>query len=505
MLLSTEGLTKHYPGVVAVDDLSFSIEPGEVRALLGRNGAGKSTLIKMIAGLESPTAGTIRLNGKAVALNSPNDALDAGIATVHQELNHIHGLSVAENIMLGHWSARFGFVDYADVYTRARNALEFLGEDIELGRNMGDLSIAELQICEIAHAIAYDPRLLILDEPTSSLPQEEVERVLNVVGKLSERGVAIIYVSHRMDEIARVADSVTVIRDGLAVETCRFSDTSIGRLAAQMIGEQEAEQETVAVGAPGEEIALDIRGLAAGPKVRDVSFALHRGEVLGIAGLLGSGRTELLQALAGVNPMEAGDAQLFGHRVNGRKVRQRVADGLCLVPENRKSEGIILDLPIRENLVLSCLSAVSRAFGVLDFRREADMAAASREQLDIKLESLANTVSSLSGGNQQKVVLGRCLNSGVRVLLLDEPTRGVDVHAKRQIYREIAALAASGMAVLMVSSEYEELMLLCHRILILEHGRITGEVNPAEIGLDALLGRVLHANESQAKTPEHPQ
>ncbi|MCD1635800.1 sugar ABC transporter ATP-binding protein [Martelella mediterranea] len=496
MLLSTENLTKQYPGVLAVDNFSFSIEKGEVRALMGRNGAGKSTFIKMVSGLEAPTSGTIRLNGEVVTLNSPNDALDAGIATVHQELNHVHGLTVAENIMLGHWRSRAGFINYSEVYEKAQAALDILGERIPLHKSMGELSIAELQICEIAHAIAYHPRLLILDEPTSSLPQDEVERVLNVVRKLSDEGVAVLYVSHRMDEIARVADSVTVIRDGRAVETNRFADTSISRIAAQMIGGKDEEAEQFDIGKPGDEIALRVTHLAAGPKVRDVSFDLRRGEVLGIAGLLGAGRTELLQALAGIAPMQAGGSELFGEGISGRNVRELIRKGLCLVPENRKAEGIILDLPIRQNLVLSCLSKVSRAIGWLDRAGEKSISEASRQQLDIKLASLSDPVASLSGGNQQKVVLGRCLNSGVKVLLLDEPTRGVDVHAKQQIYREIAALASRGMAILLVSSEYEELMLLCHRIMILEHGRNTGAVDPRECRFDDLLEKILRVDEA---------
>lgn len=495
MLVQTRGLCRHYPGVKALDRVNFAMESGEVRALLGRNGAGKSTMIKLLSGIEQPDGGLIELAGQTVSFSGPTDAHLQGIATVHQELVFVHGLTVAENITLGHWPARCGVIKSSNMRNAAKRALDLLGEEIDLGRNMGGLSIAELQLCEIARALSFEPRLLILDEPTSSLPHHEVERVLNVVRRLSHQGVAVIYVSHRMDEISKIADSVTVLRDGKLVSTRPLEESSVDAIAHEMIGGESQMFDPVPLSPPKDEIILSLSNVASGGRVYDVSLEVRAGEVLGIAGLLGSGRTELLKAVAGLAPLENGEIRFSGKKLSGSSPRSRISRGIALVPEERKEEGGLLDFSIAWNSVLSCLQGISRGPGVILFSERDRIAKQTVADLDIITPSIDAQMASLSGGNQQKVVLGRCLNSGVKLLLLDEPTRGVDVHAKAQIYEIIARLAAQGIGIIMVSSEYEELLLTCHRILVLRQGRTDGEFAAETQTMDGLLEIVLSGSQ----------
>jgi ABC-type sugar transport system ATPase subunit len=473
--LQMTDIGKTYPGVVALEDVEFTLGRGEVRALLGKNGAGKSTLVRIISGVERPDNGRIRLDGREVSPRTPGEARGLGIATVFQELSVIPDLSVAENISLGRWPLRRGVIDRRRLRDRARASLGRLGRRLDLDTRMGTLSVADQQVVEIARALSQDARILLLDEPTSSLPQHEVETLIRLVRSVAQQGVAVVYITHRLDEVTRVADSVTVLRDGHLIATQAMADTSMGTMVSQMVGgasamATERPDERPVSGAP----LLGVEGLRLAPRLHDVTFSLRGGEVLGIAGLLGSGRTELLRVLAGAVRPEAGTITMDGKAVLVTSVRQMLGLGVALAPEDRRHEGIVPHLSVYENLAAGSWWCRSPA-GRIDRRGIKRDAAQSVSSLAIKTPSLSTPIANLSGGNQQKVVIGRWLGRGVRVLLLDEPTRGIDVEAKAQIYRIIRDLAAGGMSIIVVSSELEELLFCCDTIHVLRSGRSAGD------------------------------
>lgn len=489
--IRTRGLSKAYGATQALLDVDFEVAPGEVRALMGRNGAGKSTMVKILSGNEKPDAGKIELGGKPVSLATPDQALLSGIATVHQEITVIPGLTVAENVTLGRWATRGGMLQRRRNAAVASAALQTLGADLPLDRPAGDLRLAEQQLMEIARAISHDPRVLILDEPTSSLTEQESERLTTVVRHLAEQGVAVVYVSHRMEEIEKIADSVTVMRDGQLVRSLPIEEASVPRVAELMAGvELAAHTSEDSVGAAAGEVCLRVNGLSTREKVRHVDLELRRGEVVGLVGRLGSGRTEILRAIAGLDACTKGVVEgPSGRTFGARDVKRRVASGVALVSEDRKGEGIVLNQPVLHNMVLSALRKVSRG-GILVRRRELEMAQRSRDATEVRLSSFDVPVSSLSGGNQQKIVFARCLNAGVEVLLLDEPTRGVDIQSKHQIYDLVHDFVQRGCAVLLVSSEYGELLVNCDRVLLVDKGALAGEIDTTQ-GLDGLLGAVM--------------
>ena len=477
-------LTKSYPGVLALKGVDFRVGVGEVRALLGKNGAGKSTLVKILSGVEAPEAGTLEVAGRAVQTFSPRHANALGVATVHQELSLVPELSVAENILLGRWRGhrRGPFIDHAAVRREASTVLSEFGVEIDPAAKVRKLSIAQQQLVEIARGLSFKPRVLILDEPTSSLPASEVEMLLRTIVLLSQRGVAVIYVSHRMDEIQRLAHSVTVLRDGQHIDTvpiARAPTSEVVRLMTGCAGSQTVPERAASKRG---RVALKASGVTTADKLRGVSFELHEGEVVGLAGLLGSGRTELLRAAYGLDPLTAGRVEIFGREPADRSPRAMIRHGVGMAPEDRKKEGLVLDMGIAKNLVLSCLHKVAH-LAILSRRRQAHLSQQVTARMSVKLANFAEPVRSLSGGNQQKVVLGKCLNADVKVFLLDEPTRGVDIDAKRQIYELLRQLAAQGTAVLVASSELDELMLLCDRLLLLKDGCVIGEREVARTDL----------------------
>jgi sugar transport system ATP-binding protein len=498
-VIAAEGLSKAYGPTKALVGVDFHVDQGRVCALMGRNGAGKSTLVRILAGLERSDAGTVRLHGEAVAFRDPDHALRSGVATVHQEISIIPGLSVAENVALGRWESRGGLIDRRRTRELAQRALAILGVDLPLDTPAGDLRLAEQQLVEIARALSYEPKLLILDEPTSSLTESEADRLLEVVRNLAAQGVAVLYVSHRMSEIERVADDITVFRDGRLVAQRRIEEVTVREIATLMAGAEVEERVCRAGSARPGTPALRVHELHTNDKLRGIDLEVASGEIVGLAGRLGAGRTELLRAIAGLDATSGGHVEIAGARrfARSRDVRRRLAAGMALLPEDRKGQGIVLNQPIRHNMVLSCLRSICR-LGFLDHRAERRLSEESRATTEIRAGSLDDPVSSLSGGNQQKVVLARCINAGVRVLLLDEPTRGVDIQSKHQIYDLIASLADEGCAVLLVSSEYGELLQNCDRILVVDDGTITGEVDPAT-PLDRLLAAIMRprANERQ--------
>ncbi|MCG5221006.1 sugar ABC transporter ATP-binding protein [Streptosporangium sp. KLBMP 9127] len=493
--VAVHGLVKRYPGVQALDGVDLSLAAGEVRALLGKNGAGKSTLVKILSGAVRPDAGRIHIGGRQVELPSPAVAREQGIATVHQELSLVPELSVAENILLGRWRAagtRGGLINPAALVRYASRFLDDLRLELDPRAKVGELSVAEQQMVEIARALSYGGKVLILDEPTSSLPAAEVDTLLVLVRRLAETGLAVIYVSHRMDEIPRVADSITVLRDGSHVATRPVGDVTTAEIVEMMTG-RTASPSRGPKRKASERVVLSVSGLSSGDRVRDVSFDLRQGEILGIVGLLGSGRTELFRCLYGLSRRESGSVELDGQPLRPRTPRQAIDAGLGFAPEDRKKEGLALGMGVSVNVTLSSPRRISVA-GLLSRRKEQRVAEATRSRLAIKTPALRTAVGTLSGGNQQKVVLGKCLNARARVLLLNEPTRGVDVEAKEHIYALLRDLADEGSGIVVVSSEIEELFLVCDRLLVLNSGRVVLDRETGETDLPAVMAAAMEGS-----------
>lgn len=491
--LAVEALGKDYPGTVALDRVSVAFAPGEVHALIGKNGAGKSTLVKILAGSVVPSRGRILCDGMPVELRSPQDAFDCGISMVYQELSLVPGLTVAENILLGRASKRRGLIDWAATYARAEEVLARLGVAIDVRGRAGDLGVAQQQLVEIAKAVSFDPTVLILDEPTSALATHETEQLFRVVKGLAGAGVAIIYISHRLQELSSIADRVTVLRDGRHIGTVAMRETSVAEIVQMMFGEI-AQPERPADVQPGATPVLAVQGLSRRGAFADVSFTLYEGEILGIAGMLGAGRTELLRALFGADACDCGHIAIQGQRVAAPTPPKMKAQGLAFTPENRKEEALIQAHSIRANMCLASMGRIARR-GYITRESEQAVVDSLVAQLEIKVADTEAPVSALSGGNQQKVVLGNWLGNRPRVILFDEPTRGVDVQAKQQIFEAIWGLSRRGIASLFVSTELEELIEVCHRILIMREGRITGQVRPAAISADELALRCMEAGD----------
>ena len=469
---------KSFGDTRVLDDVSLELAPGSVHAVLGENGAGKSTLMKIIAGVERPDAGTLELDGAPYAPAGPLAARACGVVIVHQELSLCPHLTVADNVVLGSEPRRFGWIDRRAAAMRARRALELLGAStasLKLDARVAELSAAEQQLVEIARALAHDAcRLLIVDEPTSSLGHDDAERLFATLAELAARGITILYVSHFLDEVRRVADSYTVLRDGRRVESAAVRDTTNEALVTAMAG-GAVQLETRRTGAPGD-VLLALRNVSGLSLPRDASLELRRGEVLGIAGLMGSGRTELLRAVFGLDRVKTGEIRV-GAAVGRASPAARLAQGVGLLSEDRAHEGLALALSIENNLTLSRLGPLVR-HGFLSPQREHTTAARWIERLGIRARGPKQRVGELSGGNQQKVAVARLLHHDVDVLLLDEPTRGIDVRSRAEIHRLIGELCAAGKAVLIVSSHLDELLAVCDRIAVMHKG-VLGTARPA--------------------------
>ncbi|WP_150253497.1 sugar ABC transporter ATP-binding protein [Nocardiopsis deserti] len=486
------GATKSYPGVRALDRADFEIRAGEVRALLGRNGAGKSTLIRLLSGVEAPDEGEIEIGGQPLGQGGIRRATKLGVGTVYQELSLVPELSAAENLYLGTWPKAAGRIDYGRIRAGAEEVFAELGVAISPDTRVGELPLAQQQLVEIARAFRARPRLLILDEPTSALAAGEAETVLKAVERVASRGVGVIYVSHRLDEIRRVADTVTVMRDGAVVETTPVRGATTRHIVSLMLGgETKEENRPVRRAAASATPLLSVRDLAVPPKVDGVSFDLRPGEVLGLGGLMGSGRTEILRALAGFTPSR-GTVEVDGSPVARPTPRAMKRLGVGITPEDRKGEGVVPLLGVSENMVMTWFGGASKAGTVLP-SRVSGIGRDLIDRLSIKAAATDTPIVNLSGGNQQKAVIGRWLHAGSRILLLDEPTRGVDVEAKAQIYAIVRELAEQGAAVLFVSSELEELPLVCDRVLALRGGRLQGEFTGDDITLDNIMAAAMAA------------
>lgn len=486
-LLEAAGLCKRYNVPVLVD-FSFELASGEVHALVGSNGAGKSTFARILCGLVTAESGGMSLQGRPYSPRSKREAGHAGVIMVPQELNIIGSLTVAENLFFNRLPRRAGFVRFAELNKIAAQALARVGlAHLDPSTSAGRLGVGQQQLVDIAGALAQDCRLLILDEPTAALTDPETERLFANVRKLRDEGVGIIYISHRMDEIRMIADRVTVLRDGRRVATRPAAETTPTLLVREMVGHDLPPRKTARERPPGE-IALRVRGLWAGDRVRGVSFDLCRGEIVGMAGLIGSGRTECLRAIFGADPKQAGEI-LLGCSPAPVLIRQpvdAVRAGIGMVPEDRKQDGLLLSQSVRVNMTLATLRRHARRGGWLDHSAETHTAGQLAARLDVRCSSGEQAVGELSGGNQQKVVIARWLARDSSVMLFDEPTRGIDVAAKDMVYRLLRQLAAEGKSVLMVSSELAELMALCDRILVMSAGRIAAEFLPAQWSQEAL-------------------
>jgi inositol transport system ATP-binding protein len=474
LLLEVRGVSKAFPGVVALDDVSLRVRQSSVHALMGENGAGKSTLMKIIAGIYSPDIGELRLHGRMVQLRSPRAALEQGIAMIHQELNLLPYMTVAENIWIGREPvSRLGLISHRQLRARTRALLEWLRIDLDPDTEVRRLSIAARQLVEIARALSYDSQVLIMDEPTSALTEHDAERLFTIVRDLKHAGKGVLYITHRIEELFEIADEVSVLRDGRYVGTDRPENLTRDEIIRMMVGRTLEPSFPAESARPGA-VALGVRNLTLPGHFYDVSFELRFGEILGIAGLIGSGRSKLAEAIFGLTRPTAGQILLEGREVHGNSARASVARGVGYVTEDRKESGCFLTLDVLDNLAVAVLS---HSFLRLGFLRAAALQGACSEMLQslrVKCRDLHECIGNLSGGNQQKVLLGRWLLVRPRILILDEPTRGVDVGAKAEIHQLISRLASQGTAVLMISSELPEILGVSHRIMVMHEGRVTG-------------------------------
>jgi ABC-type sugar transport system ATPase subunit len=467
-------IRKSFPGVQALRGVDLDVHAGEVLALLGENGAGKSTLMKVLGGALRADAGVLEMDGAEVSFDSPQGARAAGIAVIHQEFNLVPGLTAAENIFLGQEATRAGFVARGEERRRAADLFERLGVAIDLDVPCSQLTTAQQQLVEIARALARDTRIVVMDEPTAALTAGEVSRLFDIIRDLQSRGIAVIYISHRLDEIFALADRVVVLRDGRNVGTRPLEGLGRNELIEMMVGRELADEYPRRTTTPGP-VRLVVSGLCRGKAVRDVSFTVRAGEILAIAGLVGAGRTETLRLIFGADKRHAGELVLDGRRLDIRSPRDAIAAGIGLLTEDRKLQGLVLGQSVRENFALPNLGPLSR-FGFVDGRREREAFGRHIDQLRIKVPHQEERARNLSGGNQQKVVLAKWLERDCEVLFFDEPTRGIDVGARHEIYLLMNELAARGKAIVMVSSELPEVLGLADRILVMHEGRITGEI-----------------------------
>jgi len=485
-VLVLDQVTKRFGPVTVIEDVTIPVRPGHVQVLLGENGAGKSTLIKMMSGIYQPDGGAIIVDGQPVVLSGVRDAEALGIATIHQELNLVPTMSIAENIALGRMPTRSGWLDKRAMRSQAQAALGQIGLDIDVDTPVGELGIAHQQLVEIAKALSMNSRILILDEPTAALTDNEINSLFDVVDELKTKGVAMVFISHHLEEIARIGDDVSVLRDGHLVAEVP-ANTPEDELVSLMVGRDITDHYPRRREYTGDPVPLlSVEHLSRKGVLHDISFVAHAGEVLGIAGLVGAGRTELIRAIAGVDKYDSGTVTVGGVNLPKNRIQAAIEAGIGHVPEDRKAHGLVLDASVNENLGYATLRPTAK-FGWADLRGQRRRAQETAEQLRVRMASIGQPIRDLSGGNQQKVVFGRWMMAGSSVLLLDEPTRGVDVGARVEIYEVINTVTAAGGAVVMVSSDLPEVLGMSDRILVLSGGHIAGELDAAEATEDKVM------------------
>jgi len=483
-LLTIEGVSKSFPGVQALKDVKLNLNSGEVLALVGENGAGKSTLMKVLSGIYKRDEGIIKLNNQEINVDGPLQAQKLGIAIIHQEMNLMPHLTVAQNILIGREPRKFFGIacDDKELNRRARILLDELNLSLEPTQVVGSLTVAKQQMVEIAKALSYDSKIIIMDEPTSALTQSETEVLFKIINNLRKSGKGIIYISHRMEELTKISDRITVFRDGKYIDTLVTKDTQISKIISLMIGREVAQDlrpETVRKFSD-KEIALEVKGLSTKNLLKDVSFQLHKGEILGFAGLMGAGRTELALAIVGKDQITEGQIIVNGKKVKINNPADAVSNGIGYLSEDRKRFGVLLNQDVKFNIVLSNLRKITSKFGFVNNNQSRLSSTSAVKNLSIRTPSIDQMVKNLSGGNQQKVVIGKWLTRETDVLIFDEPTRGIDVGAKDEIYKLLQELVSQGKSIIMISSELPEILRMSDRILVMCEGRVTGILSNKE-------------------------
>ncbi|UEG75779.1 sugar ABC transporter ATP-binding protein [Pantoea agglomerans] len=484
--LEAEGISKFFPGVKALDNVSLRVRPGTVHALMGENGAGKSTLMKCLIGMYRPDQGTIKIKGEPVQFQDTMDALRSGISMIHQELNLVSYMTVAENIWLGREPMRFGFVDHARLNQMTQELLNRLNIRLKADRMVGELSIASQQMVEIAKAVSWDSDIVIMDEPTSALTETEVAHLFTIIRDLREQGKAIIYISHKMDEIFTITDEVSIFRDGNWIASDQTSKYTRQSLITQMVGRELTQLFPKFNSAIGEEV-LTVRNLTCKDRFTDVSFSVRRGEILGVAGLVGAGRSEVMESLFGMESFDSGEILIDGVPVTIDSPSTAIEKGMAFLTEDRKKSGLFLVLSVMENMSIVNMPEYSGKSGFVSHVKMAQDCMDQIRRLNIKTPTMDQIINNLSGGNQQKVLIARWLLAQPKILILDEPTRGIDVGAKAEIYRLISELANRGVAIIMVSSELPEILGMSDRVMVMHGGRITGILDKEEADQETIL------------------
>lgn len=485
-ILEMRNITKEFPGVKALNNVNLKVKKGEVHVLVGENGAGKSTLMKILNGVYSMDAGEIIYKGKKIEIRTPRDAQEAGISIIHQELNLIPKLSVAENIFLGREPInKHGFINWKEIYTKTENLLKKLEIDVHPKTKVSKLGIAQQQMIEIAKALSFESNVIVMDEPTSALTEKEINKLFNVIKQLKDSGVAIIYISHRLDEIKKIGDRLTVLRDGNYIGTYNVDDIDIDTIIQLMVGrkldEKFPKEPTIILN----EI-LEVKNLTQKNRLKNISFSLKRGEILGLAGLMGAGRTELARAIFGIDPIDSGEIYINGSKRNIKSPLDAIKNGLGLLPEDRRSQGLVHTMSVVENITLASIdNFIKKLF--INKKMEISTAQEYIKQVNIRTPSPLKKVCFLSGGNQQKVVLAKWLCANVEIIIFDEPTRGIDVGAKVEIYKLINNMAKNGKAIVLISSELPEILGMCDRILVMHEGKLNGEFSREEATQEKIL------------------
>ena len=486
IIVSMKNITKTFPGVKALDNVSFELRSGEVMALLGENGAGKSTLMKILSGVYTRDSGSMEIFGKEYGDLTPKQAQEVGVAIIHQELNMCRHLTVAENMFLGREKMHGITLDNATMEAEAKAILDELKIAIDPSQTVGDLPVSKQQMVEIAKALSTNARVLIMDEPTSALTAKEIEDLFRIIKKLKDDGCGIVYISHRLEELSAIVDRVTIMRDGQYITSGNFTDFTMDQIITNMVGREIKEKFPRVECTKGKKV-FEVKNLNAGHMVRDISFSLYEGEIVGFAGLMGAGRTETTRAIFGVDPKESGSIFLDGKELKITCPMDAIKAGIVLAPEDRKKDGLCTKLSIRDNLALPNLDIICNKAGVINSKVEDELCDKAVKNLRIKTPNIEVNADSLSGGNQQKVVVGKWLARNSRVVIFDEPTRGIDVGAKVEIYNLMNELKKQGIAVMFVSSEMPEVMGIADRIIVMCDGRITGELSAKETSQNEIL------------------
>lgn len=486
LILNARNITKRFPGVVALNDVNFRLVSGKVHVLMGENGAGKSTLMKILAGIYQADEGEITLHGKKVEFHTPRQALDNGIAMIHQELSPVLDMTIAENLFLGKEYITAGFIDYKKMNSEAKKLLNSVGIDLNPTLQMKKLSVSQMQMVEIAKALSFNSEIIIMDEPSASITDREIDNLFRIIRRLKEEGRCIVYITHKMNEVFKIADEITIFRDGEYIGTYDADSITENQLVTKMVDRELTEIYPQRHNVPGE-VVMEVKGFSQTGVFENISFELHKGEILGFAGLMGSGRTEVMNAVFGITKASSGEVLIKGEPLVKPMPSKAMEKGIGYVTEDRKGNGLILGMSVCDNIILPSLNKLSNWLGVVNRKKSISLSEEYKDKLRIKTPSIQHLVKQLSGGNQQKIVLTKWLLQNPDILIFDEPTRGIDVGAKTEIYRLIAQLAEEGKAIIFISSEMPEILGMSDRIVIFYEGRKTGELDQSEATQEKIL------------------